>query len=93
MVSINRNLNFIRLQGTAEQLEEIHLLFLELMNEVGEEGNSGMSPPQITNDTWLDWFNKNIVKLDDHQIKLFDDFLEALVKEITSSRERDITLI
>ncbi|QPJ60766.1 MAG: hypothetical protein G3M70_02220 [Candidatus Nitronauta litoralis] len=93
MDPIKRNLNLIRLQGTAEQLEETRLLFLELMNESNEEPNSGISPTNNIDGKWLDQLDEIMVKLNEHQINLLEDFLEQLANEITSSRERDITLI
>lgn len=93
MASIKRNLNIIRLYGTKEQMEETRLLFLELLEEKDGEAHPEISPPQNAGEFWPDLLEDINARLNDRQIKLLEEFLEEMAKEVTSSRERDITLI
>lgn len=93
MDSLTRNLNLIRLQGTAEQLEETRITLLELRKEIKEKTPPHLSTIQLDNANWFDWLDAMKPLLNDHQLKLLSDFLDQLAKEISSRRERDITLI
>ncbi len=93
MDKLNQHLNLIRQHGTAEQLEETHLLFQELVAGVNKDIKPLSKTEKVEIRNWVEFLEALQPELEDPQLEMLESFLEYQAKEIISRRERDITLI
>ncbi len=93
MESIRKNLDVIQLHGTAEEIEEVRLVILELAEETGAGFPEDKKHGQLMNASSMEWIVEMSREWTEEQENLLKAFLEQQVQEIISRRERDITLI
>ena len=88
-----KHLNPIWLHGNEEEKESVRLLFLELAREMLHPTHADIEPTEIDIRVLTEWLEWMVPRWSENQEILMNCFLEDLMREINSRRERDITLI